>query len=106
MLYQNFLNYSHPGILLLIHLLQILLDHGHKTYTVHMPDVLGQRKRAAEYSGRRYHTPGIHRLPVCSGLSVRVSADQRNYTSFIHEPYLYFTGVLYRDQAAVYSPVQ
>ena len=106
MLYLNFLNYSGNKILLLILLLQIKIHHGYKTHTVHLPDVLGQHERPAEYRGRRFHPPGIYCLLIRTYLPIRIPADGRNDTQPVPKPYLYTACFLYRDHVEVHRPVQ
>ena len=106
MLYLNFLNYSVLQLLLLILLPQIILENGHKTYTVHMPDVLGEHERHPEYIRGRPHSSGIYRFLIRTDLPVRVPADKRNHTPFISEPDLYFTGIFYRYHATLHRPVR
>ena len=83
MLYLNFLNYSVLQLLLLILLPQIILENGHKTYTVHMPDVLGEHERHPEYIRGRPHSSGIYRFLIRTDLPVRVPADNNGLSALL-----------------------
>lgn len=104
MLYLNFLNYSVLQLLLLILLLQIILENGYKTYTVHMPDVLGEHERHPEYIRGRPHSSGILSLPYSYWSTSSGSSRQaKPYTIYIWAVFIFYWHFLSVSRSATSS---